>query len=66
MTTKELFEKYRDYPRDGSHGDRGFRSWQTAIFDRIRKAIEHDEEALAIFEHTLEFAEGKSICADFP
>lgn len=62
MTPNELFQKHKSDPSDGGSG---FHTWQEEIFKRIERAIKDDEEALALFEHTLHFAEMKSRCAGF-
>lgn len=64
MTSEELFEKYKNHPQDGDRDGRGFHSWEETIFERIRQKIQDDEEALALFEHTLDYAESKSLIAD--
>ena len=62
MNYEELTAKYKDAPKEPK-SRRVFYPWEAEIFSRIENAIVGDEEALALLEHTIQFAADKSRCA---
>lgn len=59
MTIQDLYDKYKDEPKDGG---KGFHTWQIRIFQRIENLIKNDKEALTIFKYIVDYADRKSRC----